>query len=90
MFHQLFQRPRVVKRHLTSPLLEARLRYLTHCAEQGAVKSTLRAIARYQLIIIDYLHFKKERIVTLQEIETAAKHWARHQIQHFRFKCIAS
>ena len=89
MFRRLFQRPSAIKRHLTSPLLETRLRYLTHCAEQGAVQTTLRIIATYQLIIIDYLRLKKNRIVTLQEIETAAKRWARHQYQHPRVKCFA-
>ncbi|MFH1259808.1 MAG: site-specific integrase [Elusimicrobiota bacterium] len=90
MFHQLFQRPHAVNRYLTSPLLEIRRRYLLHCAEQGAKHPTLRGIAIYQLIVIGYLHLKKERIVTLQEIKTAANRWARHQTKQRHFKCIAS
>lgn len=90
MFYQLFQRPHVIKRYLTSPLLESRLRYLNHCTEQGAVQTTLRRIAIYQLIVIDYLHLEKERIVTLQEIKVAAKRWSHHRIRHRHFKCITS
>ncbi|MBU4387790.1 site-specific integrase, partial [Candidatus Dependentiae bacterium] len=37
----------------------------------------------------DYLRLKKNRIVTLREIETAAKRWAHHQSQHPRVKCFA-
>lgn len=84
MFNKLFVRPLALKRHLTSPLLEDRLRYLTHFAEQGAVWSTLRCLAQYQLIIVKYLHLKKNSVVTLQEIQTAAVRWARHQIHHPR------
>ena len=35
MFHQLFTSSKAVDRHSKGPLLEERLRYLTHCAEQG-------------------------------------------------------
>lgn len=90
MFYQLFQRQHAINRQLTSPLLETRLRYLKHCAEQGAVQTTLRLIAIYQLIVIDYLHLEKERIITFQEIETAAKRWSHHQTRHRNFKCITS
>lgn len=90
MFYKLFKRPYAINRHLTSPLLEKRLRYLNHCAEQGAAQKTLRLIAIYQLVVIDYLHLKKERIVTLREIETAAKCWSHHRIRHRRYKRIVS
>lgn len=90
MFYQLFQRPHAIKRYFSSPLLESRLRYLTHCAEQGAAHVTLRGIAIYQLIVIKYLHLGKEQTVTSQEIETAAKRWSHHRIRHCRFKHPAS
>ena len=35
MFDQLFKSPRAIERHSTGPLLQERLRYLTHCATQG-------------------------------------------------------
>jgi len=85
-FCQLFQCPHAIKRHRTSPLLEERLRYLTYRAEQATARSYLRQIAFYQPIIIKYLGLEDNRIVTPQEIETAAKRWARYQTQHIRSK----
>ena len=46
MFHQLFTSSKAVDRHSKGPLLEERLRYLTHCAEQGSTRRTLRLIAQ--------------------------------------------
>lgn len=86
MFNKLFERPLALKRQLTGPLLEDRLRYLTHFAQQGAVRSTLRHIALYQLIIVKYLHLKKNSVVTPQAIQAAAVRWARHQMHHPRLR----
>lgn len=86
MFHKLFERPHALKRQLNGKFLQERLLYLNHRAEQGAARSTLREIAIYQLPIIEYLHLEKSRMVTLQEIETAAKNWMRHQSRDIRFK----
>lgn len=72
MFNQLFQQPRIIKRYFEAPLFEDRMRYLTHRAKQGSLKATLCFIANYQLIIIKYLHLEKNRIITIEEIESAA------------------
>jgi hypothetical protein len=79
MFQQLFERPHALDRQLTGPLLEERLRYLHHCAQQGSASRTLREIAIYQLVVIRYLHLTNQRKVRLPEIETAAARWARRQ-----------
>jgi hypothetical protein len=79
MFQQLFERSHSLNRQLTGPLLEERLRYLHHCAQQGFVSSTLREIAIYQLVVIRYLHLTNQRKVSLPEIETAAVRWARRR-----------
>jgi site-specific recombinase XerD len=86
MFQRLFKRPRAVQRQLTSPLLEERLRYLTHWAEHGAAQRTLRQIAHYQLIIIDRLKLLGSRIITRAEIETAARCWAPRRTDFPRFR----
>lgn len=86
MFHQLFERPHAIRRQRTSPLLDERVRYLKHRAEQGVVRSTLRKIAFYQLIVIEYLRLDKKRRVTPEQIETAAIRWARHQMRNPRLK----
>ena len=42
MFKILFHYPRVLARHRQGPSAQARERYLTHCADQGAaVKSQI-------------------------------------------------
>ncbi len=86
MFYRLFERPHAIQRQLSSPLLEQRVRYLEHCAEQGFLPTTLRRMAFYQLIVIKYLNLDKKRRVTPQQIQTAAVRWMRHQVHHQRLK----
>ena len=76
MLNQLFEHPHALNRYLTGPLLEKRLAYLRHCAEQGFAQSSLRLIAHYQLVIIDYLDLQIECAITPSEIEVAADRWA--------------
>jgi integrase/recombinase XerD len=76
MFNQLFNRPRDLNRHTTAPLAEERLRYLSHCAEQGTRKSSLRRIAQAQLMIIEQLGLTADVKVTSKQIEAAADRWA--------------
>ncbi|MBS4095469.1 MAG: tyrosine-type recombinase/integrase [Sulfuricella sp.] len=83
MFQELFKDPHAIQRKLTGPLLDARLRFLTHCAEQGFARGTLREIAIYQSIVIDYLKLSDTGSVTRAEIEAAARRWAeRHADTH--------
>ena len=42
MFNTLFHYPRVLARHRQGPSAQARERYLTHCANQGAARNTLQ------------------------------------------------
>ncbi|KAF0250509.1 MAG: phage integrase [bacterium] len=79
MFSQLFERPHAIQHQLNGPLLEPRLRYLAHCAQQGVARTTLRKIAYYQLIIIEYLNLTAEGIITPSQIETAAQRWSHRQ-----------
>lgn len=76
MFDQLFERPSAVEHHLHGPLLETRLRYLKHYAQQGASKSTLRTLAQQMLVIIDYLQLDGSNgEISEAEIEDAANRW---------------
>lgn len=79
MFQRLYEHPHALKRYLSTALLDERLRYLTHYAEQGAARTTLRQIANYQLTIIDYLKLSEMRAITRTEIETAAERWAHYR-----------
>jgi integrase/recombinase XerD len=79
MFQQLFERSHALQRQLTSPLLEERIRYLGHCAQQGSVRRTLREIATYLLVVVRYLRLTDQRKVSQREIEAATARWAQHQ-----------
>ena len=51
MFDQLYTCPVAVARHRTGPLLEERLAFLTHLADQGYTPNALRRSARRLLVI---------------------------------------
>ena len=81
MFEQLFTMPRAVERYSRAPLLEERLRYLTHCSAQGSTRSSLRLIAQHQLVLIDYLHLLTAGSITVEQIRSAAESWVGRQPQ---------
>ena len=83
MFKQFFQLPNTISRYLNAPLLEDRLRYLRHRAEQGTTRSVLREIATYQLILIKYLRLEEDRVLTLEEINSSASRWADDEKQNY-------
>jgi integrase/recombinase XerD len=86
MFEKLFKRPHTIQRMVSHPLLEERLHFLSHLAEYGAAQSTLQGIARYQLIVIDYLKLQDRETITHAEIEAAAERWAQQQAGSPRLK----
>ncbi len=75
MFDQLFTSRQAVDHHLNDPLLEDRLRYLTHCASQGSTRSSLRLIAQHLLVFIEQFDLATEHDIALEEIQEAAKAW---------------
>jgi len=85
MFNQIFQRPKARKLHFNTPLLEERLRYLTYLAEQGYKLSTLQEIASYQQVLIKYLRLEEAKILTFEEITSAAHRWALYARRHYRY-----
>src|SRR5215510_9824089 len=86
MFNQLFKCSRAIEHHTVAPLREQRLRYLTHCAEQGTARGTLRAIAQYLLVIIEQMNLPAEGEIRIEKIKTAAHQWASRQPQHHKTK----
>lgn len=84
LFNRLFERRKALLRHTTAPLLKERLKYLQYWAGCGAAKSTLRCIAQYLLLVIDYLKFYKLRIISASDIERAAEQWASNKIARRR------
>jgi integrase/recombinase XerD len=79
LFADLFKRPSAVERYQNAPFAESRLRYLRHCAEEGAARRTLRKIAAYQLIIMDCLDLTSGSEVHPEQIEAAADQWVSRQ-----------
>jgi integrase/recombinase XerD len=79
MFQKLFKRSSEIRRHLAGPLLDERLQFLSHCAEHGAARSTLRNLALHLLILTDQLNLSEMRRITRAEIEAATILWAQHQ-----------
>jgi hypothetical protein len=78
MFEQLFERPHALARQRNGPLVEERLRYLAHCAEQQMAHRTLRCIAIYTLIVAKALRLadRPAELISRAEIEAEATRWA--------------
>ena len=79
VLNKIFERRIALQRHANASLLKERIRYLQYWADNGAVNNSLRRIAQYLLVIMDYLSFYQLRIVSLAEIEKAADCWAKNQ-----------
>lgn len=75
MFTKLFKSPQAVVRYLSAPLLEERVRYLTHCVEQGSAPRTLKKIAYYQLAVTAYLDWRQKDGIRIEQIQSAADQW---------------
>ena len=86
MFDQLFNCAETVARHQSSPLLEARVRYLQHCCDVGSPRGTLRRKAHELLVIVDQLNLQPEGAIRPEDIEAAARRWAYRQPSHFKLK----
>ena len=76
MFNKIFERRHALRRHVNSPLLEDRLKYLQYWSDSGATLSALRHIAHHLLGIIDYLDLEKKKVISLKDIQKAADKWA--------------
>lgn len=86
MFEQLFSRPSTVQQYLSAPALEPRLRYLRHCAAQGATSATLRAIALCQRVIIQSIDVHGANTIRPAQLETAAQVWTGRTPPHHAYK----
>ena len=71
MFEALFIDCGTIARRC-EPLLEERLSYLRHCAQEGARPLTLRTIAAAQITLIRLLDLRASERVSVPRIEAAA------------------
>ena len=72
MFEALFIDRGTIARYRCEPLLEERLSYLRHCAQEGARPRTLRTIAAAQITLIRLLDLRAGERVSVPRIEAAA------------------
>lgn len=82
MLDQIIKRTYYLNKHLEAPFLKERQDYLTHYANKGLCRSSLKSIADYLLRVIQFLHLKKSGVITLETIEDAALEWAKYQFNH--------
>src|SRR5436305_4087886 len=78
MFERLFDRPITVARQWAGPLLEERLRYLSHLVEQGVGRHSLQIRAYYLLMVAQRLRLAERpgELISRGEIERQAHLWA--------------
>lgn len=78
MFERLFDRPITVARQRAGPLLEERLRYLSHLADQGVARHSLQVRAYYLLVVAQCLRLAERpgELISSGEIERQAHLWA--------------
>ena len=86
MFNILFQYPRVLARHRQGPSAQARERYLTHRADQGAARDTLLRTARELLVIAQRLDLTTDRMISIRQVEAAAERWVDYQQRRDRVR----
>jgi len=86
MFDQLFNCAETVVRHRSSPLPDARIRFLQHCQAVGSPRGTLRRKAHELLVIIDQMNLGAEGAIRSKDIEAAALRWAYRQPSHYKLK----
>jgi len=87
MFDELFRSPAVVQRHLRSPLLQERLGYLQHCANQGYRLTTLRELAADLLLIENLLGLETSSdLISLADVQAGVSGWVDRRPRHFNHK----
>lgn len=77
MFERLFNRPVTLAQQWAGPLLEERLRYLSHLAEQGVASHGLQVRAYYLLMVAQCLRLAERpgEVIARGEIERQAHLW---------------
>ncbi len=79
MFERLFNRPITLAQQWAGPLLEERLRYLSHLVEQGVGRHSLQVRAYYLLMVAQRLRLaeRPDELISHSEIERQARRWAK-------------
>jgi len=84
---KLFRSRMVVQRHLSSPLLQERLEYLQHCANQGYSLTTVRELAADLLLIQNLLGLATSSdSLGLAAVQAGVNSWVHRRARHFKHK----
>ena len=87
MLDKLFRSRAVVQRHLGSPLLQERLEYLQHCANQGYSLTTLRELAADLLLIQNLLGLAMSSdSLGLAAVQAGVNRWVQRRPRSFNYK----
>ena len=87
MFDKLFKSRAVVQHHLSSPLLQERLEYLQHCANQGYSLATLRELAADLLLIQKLLDLATSSdTLGFAAVQAGVNRLIHRRPQHFNYK----
>ena len=86
MFETLYRYSRVLVRHLDGPAAEERDCFVTHCVEAGAARDSVLHLASELLLVARRLDIDGTRLITPEEIGSAADRWVRHQRRHGRIR----
>ena len=79
MLETLLEHPFFLNRHREAPLLKERETFLTHLQQQGTSRKALRNLSGELLQVVRLLKLDEMRDVALEEIQRAARRWARQQ-----------
>ena len=83
MWEELFRHPPSLERHRSAPLAKERLKYLQHLRDEGFGPSALRRHAADLLRLVGLLDLTGRRVVSVREVEEAAREWSRPGILRF-------
>jgi len=79
MLETLLEYTFFLNRHQKAPLLKEREVFLRHLQQQGTSRAALRNLSGELIHVVRLLRLEKLRDISQEEIQQAAKHWARHQ-----------
>lgn len=79
MLDAFLEHPFFLNRHRQAPLLKERESFLSHLQQQGTSRKALRNLSAELLQVVRLLKLTEMRDVSLEEIQRAARCWARQQ-----------
>lgn len=79
MLDAFLEHPFFLNRHRQAPLLKERESFLSHLQQQGTSRKAIRNLSSELLNVVRLLKLNEMRDVSLEEIQRAARRWARQQ-----------